>query len=324
MSLLKISELTGLLNKVLKEDGRVRKGNNLQYHCPFCHHRKRKLEVHLVAPYEWNCWTCSTKGRGLYWLLKRLNSAFVPELERIVGSYKYIPSTTGNTFLDKMASISNGYKLPSPISPVLTLPAEFKSLADTDGSIEHKIAMNYAIKRKLTPCDIIKYHVGYCPTGPFANRLVFPSYDADNNLNFYSCRSYHDDGYKYKNSEFSKNIIGYENMIDFNYPVSLCEGALDAISLKRNAIPLYGKSLSKKLKLEICKSACPEFNIILDDDALNSAIRIAQYLTSVGKVVKLVRLNGKDPNVLGFEKTMEQIKKTDILDFKAMTMLRLE
>jgi len=143
-------------------------------------------------------------------------------------------------------------------------------------------------------------------------------------LNFYSCRSYYDDGYKYKNSEFSKDIVGFENLVDFDFPIYLCEGALDAISLKRNAIPLFGKSMSKKLKQAIIQSNCPEVNIVLDDDALDSAIKIAEYIRSIGKEVKIVKLEGKDPNVLGFAKTMEQIKKTDLLDFSSMIRLKLE
>jgi hypothetical protein len=34
-------------------------------------------------------------------------------------------------------------------------------------------------------------------------------------------------------------------------------------------------------------------------------------------------LEGKDPNVLGFEKTMYAIKNTDYLDFRGIMMLRL-
>jgi DNA primase len=323
MSSLKTSEITSLINKVLKESGRLRKGGNLTYHCPFCNHRKRKLEVCVDEPYVWHCWTCDAKGRGLFYLFKKANASqdIFTKLESIVGTYTPKKANL-DIFANKMEAIFNPKK--ESKTEELLLPAEFKSLLENDGSIEYKIAKNYAKKRNLTKCDIVKYNIGYCSKGPFANRLVFPSYDVDNNLNFYSCRSYYDDGYKYKNSEFSKNIVGFENMIDFDFPIYLCEGALDAIALKRNAIPLFGKTLSAKLKSAIIQSKCPEVNIVLDDDALNSAIKIAQYINSIGKVAKLVRLDGKDPNVLGFCKTMQQIKNTSVLDFSALTRLRLE
>lgn len=324
MSALKTSELTGLVNKVLKEAGRLRKGNNLQYHCPFCNHRKRKLEVCLDEPQMWHCWTCDAKGRGLYSLFKRAKAPqdIFSKLESLVGSYR--PKFNPNLTLGDQILLNIGKKdRVQPQPELLQLPQDFKSLAENDGSIEYKIAMNYAKKRKLTMCDIIKYNIGYCSVGPFANRLVMPSYDKDNNLNFYSCRSYYDDGYKYKNSEFSKDIIGFENMIDFDFPVTLCEGALDAISIRRNAIPLFGKTMSRKLKTALVQGKCPEVNIVLDDDALSSAIRIAEYISSIGKKPKLVRLRGKDPNALGFNETIKQIKETDMLDFATLTVLKL-
>ena len=323
MSSLKTSELTGLLNKVFKEHGRLRKGNNLVFHCPFCHHHKMKMEVCLDEPNFWNCWVCNAKGRGLYWLFKKMNasSGVMCKLEGLIGSH--VPRNTLSTFDAKIASLTSKL-VRTESSEILGLMPEFKSLAENDGSIEYKIAFNYANKRKLTMCDIIKHNIGYCAKGMFANRLVFPSYDKDNNLNFFSCRSYYDDGYKYKNSQFSKNIIGFENLVDFDFPIYLCEGALDAISLRRNAIPLFGKTMSQKLKSAIVESKCPEVNIVLDDDALQSALKIADYIHKIGKVAKIVRLGGKDPNVLGFVKTIEQVKKSEVLDFKSKIELRLE
>jgi hypothetical protein len=323
MSSLKISELTGLLNKAFKDTGRLRKGNNLVLYCPFCKHHKRKLEVCLDEPHAWHCWTCNKKGRGLYWLFKSLNVPHdtLTRLENIVGTY--VPRKTLSEFEAKIASLDNKGVVRDSVE-IVSLPDEFKSLMENDGSRDYKVAINYAKKRKLNMCDIIKHNIGYCSRGPFANRLVFPSYDKNNNLNFYSCRSYYDDGYKYKNSEASKNIIGFENLVDFDFPIYLCEGALDAIALKRNAVPLFGKTLSSKLKSVLIQSNCPEINIVLDDDALQSALKIADYIQGIGKVAKVVRLNGKDPNALGFIITNTQIKNTEALDFKTKIQLKLE
>jgi DNA primase len=322
MSSLKTSELTIIVNKALKQDGRLRKGNNLTYHCPFCHHRKRKLEVCLDEPQYWHCWVCDAKGRGLFSLLKKAKSPqdLLSKLESILGMSAR--KDFGTSLKSNIIRLLNGQE-EYVEEEAIDLPYDFRSLAYDDGSVEYKIAKNYAKKRKLTLCDIVKYNIGYCTKGEFANRLVFPSYDGNNSLNFYSCRSYYDDGMKYKNSRVSKNIIGFENMIDFDYPIYLCEGALDAIAIKRNAIPLFGKTLSQKLKTAIITSKCPEVNIVLDDDALNSALRIATFIGTLGKKAKVVRLQGKDPNVLGFETAIKQVKNTDVLDFGTLTRLRL-
>lgn len=282
-----------------------------------------KMEVCLDEPHPWNCWVCNTKGRGLYWLLKKMNVGqdVLSKVDNLSDSNS--PKKNLSAFDATILSLKKP-QVETNKTEVLNLMPEFKSLAENDGSREYNIAMNYAKKRNLSMCDIIKYNIGYCARGQFSNRLVFPSYDKDNNLNFYSCRSYYDDGYKYKNSEFSKNIVGFENLVDFDFPIYLCEGALDAISLKRNAIPLFGKTMSQKLKMAIIQSNCPEVNIVLDDDALQSAVKIADYIRKIGKVAKIVRLQGKDPNVLGFSKSMEQIKKTEKLDFGSFIKLRLE
>ena len=323
MSLIKQSELRGLLEKVLHQTGRLRTGNNLQLFCPFCNHRKRKLEVCLDDPYFWNCWVCHAKGRGYYSLFKKLR---VPQsdtaaLEKIVGARQHW--TDSATFFEKPL-ISFDAPKEEDEETELELPDTFKTLTINDGSVDYKRAMNYARKRKITLCDIVKYNIGYCDRGEYQHRLVFPSYDKENKLNFFSTRSYFDDTFlKYINSKVSKDIIGFENMVDFDYPIYLCEGALDAISLRRNAVPLFGKTLSNKLKIAIIESKCPEVNVVLDDDALNSALRISEFVSSVGKVSKLVRLSGKDPNVLGFEKTMGQVRETDKLDFREVMRLRL-
>lgn len=324
MSLIKSSDLAGFTNRVLKQVGVHRHDNNVQYFCPFCHHRKRKLEVRVEEPYQWHCWTCNAAGIGLYSLLKKLNSpaSDYDQLRQIVGDAPRAPIQSDMELFKRRLM---GIHRPDRTAGVgIEFPGEFRSLLDENDSFEYKKAINYAKKRKLTVDDIIKHNIGYCSTGHLRDRLVFPSYDANNNLNFYSCRSYYDEVQcKYINSTVSKNIIGFENVIDFNYPISLCEGALDAISIKRNAIPLFGKTMSERLRTAIVTSSCPEINVVLDDDALTGAIEIAEDLISVGKRVRLVRLSGKDPNVLGFKKTQECINNTEFLDFSKLMMLKL-
>ena len=68
------------------------------------------------------------------------------------------------------------------------------------------------------------------------------------NLDYFVARSFEKEpSRKYDAPSSDKNIIGFENMINWNIPVVLCEGAFDAIAIKRNAIPLFGKNISKKV-----------------------------------------------------------------------------
>jgi hypothetical protein len=71
-------------------------------------------------------------------------------------------------------------------------------------------------------------------------------------LNYFVSRAFYQaDWQKHKNPRVSKDIIGFEMMINWNEPVVLCEGAFDAIAIKRNALPLFGKIIQLALKKKI-------------------------------------------------------------------------
>jgi DNA primase len=308
MDLLKQSELQGLLELTFREKGLLRKGNNLVMYCPFCHHRKRKLEICLDAPRKWHCWVCHTKGRGIKNLFVKMNvsASTFNELERIglkEADYKHVEKIIEEV--------------------TLSLPNEFQTLAINDGSREYRTALRYAIKRGITAYDVIKHNLGYCSQGRWRNRIIFPSYDKENNLNFFTGRSYYDDVYlKYDNCDVPKDIIGFENLVDFKFPVNLVEGPLDAIAVKRNVIPLFGTYLSSKLKMYLITHK-PEVNLILDPDAVIHALDAAEFLLSNGLKVKLVIVSGKDAGELGFRKISQLIKETEYLDFGRIMRLRL-
>lgn len=322
-SLLIQSELQGLLDQALRENGQLRTGNNYKFHCPFCSHRKRKLEVCLDT-YVWNCWVCGSKGRSIYSLFKkmRVQPSLTEKLKKII---PYDSSTTSLKKINSEMFSPFAEKKETRESYQLELPTEFCSLLDPNKSFGYQTALKYAKKRGITKWDIVKYNIGYCDSGEYKDRLIFPSYDSNNKLNFFTGRSYYDDSYlKYKNPEFDRNIIGFENLVDFSYPIVLCEGPLDAISIKRNAIPLFGKTMSQKLKHVLSTSKVTEIFIVLDSDALEMAIKHADFLLANGKTVKLVNLNGKDPNVLGFVETTRQLKETPEINFSELMKLKLK
>jgi len=65
--------------------------DNYAFHCPFCNHRKPKLEINMSTNEEgqnpWECWVCETKGRTIRSLLKQLKLP-VSEAKEIL---KYLP-----------------------------------------------------------------------------------------------------------------------------------------------------------------------------------------------------------------------------------------
>ena len=295
------SLVLGLLESVLGTGKGSKTTMDYSFSCPICHHHKPKLVVNIKSG-MYNCWTCNpaTKGGNPVSLLKKIGS----EKAKIAEMRGYFPE-------NKNAVVVEG-----PINNV-TLPDEFKSLIKPDGSLESRHALAYAKRRSISDKDIIKYNVGYCSSGKYRNRLVVPSYDSAGKINYFIARSYDDESsFKIDAPACNKNdIIGFEYYINWQVPVILCEGIFDAMAIKRNAIPLFGKTIPKALMLKLVESEVKTVYIALDRDAIKDAIYQSQKLLNMGKEVYLIDLDGKDPSELGFDNMMTLLHKATPVTF---------
>ena len=289
--------LVTLVNSVLGS-GKATARNNYAYHCPFCHHHKPKLEVNLTENREgknpWHCWACDVRGTTIYNLFKQLKveAGKFTELKSLVKTSKSIKET------QVVSSVS--------------LPDEFIGLDDVDNShISTRHAMAYLKKRNISKYDIIKYNIGYCESGMYANMIVIPTYDKDGRLNYFTARSFEKEPYiKYRNPSASRDIIPNEHLINWNIPIVICEGLFDAIAIKRNAIPLLGKNIQSSLMKKIVTSYVNKIYIALDRDAIKQALRFCEMLLAEGKEVYLVDLQDKDPSEMGFKNFTKLIQNT--------------
>jgi len=291
--------LVNLVNTVLGTSKRTARGNQA-YHCPFCNHHKPKLEVNFTENKKghnpWHCWVCGKKGKtikGLFKLLKAPSDKFI-ELGKLV--------KTGSEVEEVI------------VQNVVELPKEFKQILNNP-DLKAKQAHNYLRKRNVTDDDIIKYNIGYCDFGRYANMVIIPSYDKDGTLNYFTGRSFEQDPFiKYRNPECSRDIIPFELFINWDSPLVLCEGPFDAIAIKRNAIPLLGKNIQSNLLKRIVQSTVKKIYIALDTDAIKQALKHCEYLLNQGKEVYLVELDGKDPSDLGFSYFTKLIQNTEPID----------
>jgi DNA primase len=294
--------LVNLVNSVLGTGKRTARGNQ-SFHCPFCNHHKPKLEVNFTEDKDgknkWACWACNKKGQTIYSLFKQMDVS--PE---IVSQLK--PLVKSGSFVEKSITYN-----------ILELPKEFKKF---DNSIISKHALNYLKKRNITQSDIIKYGMGYCEYGLYSKMIIIPSYDTTGKLNYFTARSFEKDPYiKYRNPETSRDIIPFELFINWDLPIILCEGPFDAMAIKRNVIPLFGKNIQSSLMKKIVSSKVQKIYIALDNDAINKALEFCETLLDEGKEVYLVELEGKDPSEMGFEHFTKLIQKTTPLtNYKLM------
>ncbi len=89
--------------------------------------------------------------------------------------------------------------------------------------------------------------------------------------------------------------------VNWNLPIILCEGPFDAIAIKRNAVPLFGKNIQSNLMKKLVESKIQKIYIALDNDAIKQALDFCEQLINIGKEVYLVEMQGKDPSEMGFE-----------------------
>tara|TARA_Y100000114_G_C11732656_1_gene314444 strand:- start:214 stop:1143 length:930 start_codon:yes stop_codon:yes gene_type:complete len=298
-------KIVNLLNRVIGNHGRrLRKADEFMWWSPFISHHKPKLQINIKTQ-KWHCWVSNQGGHNLYQLLKKLKAGKeeFDELSDIVGKPKF-----KQTKEDKV---------------VLRLPNDFKPMWVDDGNIIQKHAKVYLNKRGITSQDILRYSIGYCSEGLYGNRVIIPSYDSKGVLNYFVGRSIYEDGMKYKNPPVSKNIIGFDLFINWDEPIILCEGVFDAIAIKRNAIPLFGKTIPKKLMKKIYEKQIKTIYILLDSDAYWDSIKMTDVLMRNGINVQLVRLNDDDPSDMGFTKVTNLIKKSNKTSFSDLVRMKL-
>jgi DNA primase len=290
------NKVVNALSNVLG-NGVTLKGNEIAYYCPFCNHHKPKLQVNTETQ-KWHCWTCNSGGKKLTSLLRKLDvdRKTISIIREIYGDSNWTPQQED-----------------AETKVFISLPNEFISLVEEPKGFnpEYKHALHYLTQRGIDIKDIVKYNIGYCKDGLYARRVIIPSYNSDGSLNYFISRSYYpEEKMKYKNPPISKNIICLESQINWNEPIILCEGVFDAITIKRNAIPLLGKFPSKQLVEKIFMNGVNNIIISLDNDAINEALKAAEYFRKNGINVKMMYLKDKDASEMGYEKFYEELKKT--------------
>ena len=297
--------LVTLANSVLGSGKQTARGN-IAYTCPHCQHHKPKLEINFTENKKghnpWHCWVSDKRGKSIIPLLRKANAS-PDKIDYALTLVKDV-----------------NYSYNDVAVATLTLPDEFISLNNADiPNITMRHAQAYLKKRNISKHDILQYNIGYCESGLYKNMLVIPTYDAEGKLNYFTARSFEKEPYiKYRNPQISRDIIPDEHFINWNIPIILCEGLFDAIAIKRNAIPLLGKSMQSNLMKKIVTSVVDKIYIALDKDAIKQSLRFCEKLMAEGKEVYLVDLQDKDPSEMGFENFTKLIQNTFPLTYSQL------
>lgn len=299
MNKVSVKKYTALIKKTVQY--RIPDSHNISIDCPFCglNTNKYHMAVSTTIP-VYKCWKCGLTGH----LLKLL--------ERLGLSYE----SDGTEYLYEQSNTSLYDELRNDVHIKLELPYDYVPLDKPSASLSCKRAMDYLLGRGISKEKIQKYHLGFCPVGHYADRIIVPSYDSYNNLVFYVARSIFNIDKKVLNPSTQVYGIGSGDIV-FNIQnnldkgvVIVNEGIFDSMTI--DSVSLFGKKMSDN-QFNIIKSLpAEEIIIMLDSDATSFSYEIAERLYPYKKVSVIELPKGEDPNSLGESFILEAIKNRNL------------
>ncbi|MBC8428225.1 MAG: toprim domain-containing protein [Candidatus Pelagibacter sp.] len=297
------NQLLNVVERVLGNSYKLRNGE-YQFFCHECNHHKRKLQINFDK-------NSSNFGKAHCWVCN-LSAHTIPQLLRKLGA----PKTLIKEALQLVDEYVSYEKDKNEIKHNVSLPNEYKPLYIKSNDLIYRHAMNYLKRRNITPQEIVRYSIGYCDSGDYSNRIIIPSYDCDGKLNYFVARDmFPNSKFKYKNPPMDKNIVCFELFVNYNEPLVIVEGVMDAIAVRKNVIPLLGKFLSKSLVKKLINKKVKTIYVALDNDARQDAIKLSKLLMDYGIETYLLNMDGKDPSEIGFKHFWELVGNTEQTTF---------
>jgi DNA primase len=249
-----------------------RSGSEYLFFCLFCKHHKKKLSLNLDKG-KYKCWICDAAG-PISRLVKRHGT--FPQQQ----AWREITGQVEVNDFEKLFLNSQEQKVEE--EQVIHLPDEFISLCNMNTSLTSVQAKNYLLKRGIEKSDILRWKLGYCQTGDYAERIIAPSFNLDGKCNYFVGRTYTRHWKKYMNPPEGRDIIFNELYVDWDDDIVLCEGVFDAIKVP-NSIPILGSTLREdsKLFMQIVKNDSAVY-LALDPDAEKKIEKLVEALLRYG------------------------------------------
>jgi DNA primase len=181
------------------------------------------------------------------------------------------------------------------IEQKLSLPESFISLTNSKLPQTAITASRYLKSRGITKEDIIRWKIGYCLEGEYANRIIVPSFGKSGYVNYFVARSYVNSGYRYKNPPASRDMVFNQLYVDWDDDLVIVEGVFDAIVAGPNAVPILGSNLRENSVLfqEIVKHDTPIY-VALDPDMEKKALKLINKMLAYGVELYKVEISPYD------------------------------
>jgi len=274
-------EFHSIIQNIFEDVNGLQVSEQVQVNCPRCQERdglpypdgKFNLEIN-TAKRMFRCWKCD-------------EPRFSGSLGRLIRTFG---SHSDYEIYKSYAGIYSDYNYDEDEKEYVQvkLPEEMIYFSQMEESnSEHIEAYTYLVtERKICREIILKYRLGFCTTGKYANRIIVPSFDANGEVNYFVSRYYGSDPkikkkIPYLNPYADKDkIIFNEGLVNWDSTVYLVEGAFDMLSFPVNIIPMLGKTLSTTLFLKL-KEMKPDVVVLLDPDAYKNSIELYYMLQTI-------------------------------------------
>jgi len=260
-----------------------RDGSDIVIQCPACRSQqktKRKLSIRLDDG-VFHCWVCGLKGHNIDFLFRKYAPSHLEDARAL--KFSRNEATHSNTEIEPDSQ------------PELQIPSGFTllglNLESHDPDIRETI--KYCQSRGLTTADLWYFKLGTCKSGSFRRRVIFPSFDSEGTLNYYTARSIDNvKTMKYINAKVAKKDVIFNDLnIDWSRELNLVEGPFDLTKAKGNSTCLLGSHLS--LDSALCKKIISNRTpvlLALDPDARKKSHNIAKLLNSYDINVRTVEV----------------------------------
>ena len=294
-----------VLSQYLGSPKNTDRNGNSYFHCPFCNHHNNKLTIN-VEKNVYNCFHCEVRGKGLFYLLKKMKVPDLNQYKKVFFEWKPYVTDIDNIFGEEPL-----------VENKLTFPVGYQNLFRNIEKEFYKRAVDYLLKRGLRKEDILKYDIHYSISD---QRVLFPSYDREYNLNYYVARSIQPfEKYKYKNAKASKSkVIFNEHLVEWDKPLYIVEGIFDAILSRKNAVPILGSNVGKgSLLFKRLLQNNTEVIIALDADAKKKIIKMINELVKYNIPVPYVDWKSEERDIaeMGSAKFEEIVTSGSVKSF---------
>jgi uncharacterized C2H2 Zn-finger protein len=284
----------------------------LMWNCPACIDRlgsesqKPKLAVNIDKRVG-HCWRCGFAFRSLAVLFRYMNDGklFSEEIDLLHENTPPPPRSDLKATVFGIVMDQRGEETilrPVPLPPEMLRLSDDRASRRTGVNAAHKYLKGRGVGLHLDA----EFNIGYCPTGRYANRLIFPIYQGGRCV-YFTTRSVADDFLKTLNPKgdadsFTKSdcLLHYDDAVGSRVVV-VVEGPFDCMAFSgvAKAVALMGKTISlPQLKLidSLRDEGLEEVVVCLDAGAMREAEVIYRTLLNRVPEVSVITLPSGDPH----------------------------